>query len=54
MEKEARQWRQIYKVYHKLPLWLVFLSLAVMFNLQITGPATPRVPNKAWVRARCR
>jgi epsin len=34
MEKEARQWRQIYKAYHNLLLWLVFLSLILMFNLQ--------------------
>jgi epsin len=34
MEKEARQWRQIYKVYHNLLLWLVFLSFIVMFDLQ--------------------
>jgi hypothetical protein len=34
MEKEARQWRQIYKAYHILLLWLVFLSLIVVFNLQ--------------------
>jgi epsin len=34
MEKEARQWRQIYKAFHNLLLWLVFLWLIVVFNLQ--------------------
>jgi epsin len=34
MEKEARQWRQIYKVCRNLLLWLVFLSLMVAFNVQ--------------------
>jgi epsin len=34
MEKEARQWRQIYKAYHNLLLWLVSLSLIVVFNFQ--------------------
>ena len=34
MEKEARQWRQIYKAYHNSLLWLVFLSLIVVFTLQ--------------------
>lgn len=34
MEKEARQWRQIYKVCHNLLFWLVFLSLMVTFNVQ--------------------
>ena len=34
MEKEARQWRQIYKAYYILLIWLVFLSLIVVFNLQ--------------------
>jgi epsin len=34
MEKEARQWRQIYKAYYNLLLWLILLLLIVMFNLQ--------------------
>ena len=34
MEKEARQWRQIYKVYHDLLLWLDILLLIMIFNLQ--------------------
>ena len=36
MEKEARQWRQIYKVNHNLLLWLGILLfiMIMMFNLQ--------------------
>ena len=34
MEKEARQWRQIYKACHNLLFWFVFLSLIVVSNLQ--------------------
>lgn len=34
MEKEARQWRQIYKVCHDLVLWLVYLSAYYRIQLQ--------------------
>jgi hypothetical protein len=34
MEKEARQWRQIYKVYRNLVLWPVYLSLIDEFNFR--------------------